>query len=117
MNPWRFIAPNHAGGGGIAGFPLDPLGSQQAVLLPPDGLDGSAWDVVANTNDGLTELWAFLDETETNPTLRSAATLRSLDRLRDALDRMPAEADLNQTVELRVQDVALLARFMLSRLR
>ena len=106
-----------AGGGGTAGFPNDPLNAQQALLLPPDGLDGSAWDVVANAADTLSELGEFLEETDTNATLRSAATLRSLDRFRDALDRLPADADLNQTVELRVQDVALVARSMLSRLR
>ena len=103
--------------GALPVSPNDPLGAQQALLLPPDGLDGSAWDVVANAADTLSELGEFLEETDANPTLRSAATLRSLDRFRDALDRLPADADLNQTVELRVQDVALVARSMLSRLR
>ena len=100
-----------AGGGGTAGFSLD---SQQVILLEGDS---TAWDVVANANDTLSELGQFLEDLNDNPTLRSAATLRSLDRFRDALDRLHADADLNQPVELRLQDVALVARSMLSRLR
>ena len=113
------IGTDHtAGDGGIAGSLFDCRGPvERALSIPPNEFEASAWDVVANAANDLSELGEFLEETDANPTLRSAATLRSLDRFRDALDRMPAEADLNQTVELRVQDVALVARSMLSRLR
>ena len=45
------------------------------------------------------------------------ATLRSLDRLRDALEQVPESAALSDPVVLRVQDAVLLARQLLSRLR
>ena len=60
---------------------------------------------------------ADVEKARKSPELRSAATLRSLDRLRDALEAVPESAALSDPVVLRVQDAVLLARQLLSRLR
>ena len=91
-----------ASGGGTAGLSLE---------------QDSAWDVVAGAANTKTDLGDFLRDISENHELRAAATLRALDRLRDSLDRVPSDASFGDPVVLRVQDVALVARAMLSRLR
>ena len=87
-------------GGGSAGF----------------SLSNTAWDVVAGAASTVTELDGFLSDVGENPALRAAATLRALDRLRDALDGVPADAAFGDPVVLRMQDVALIAKALLQRL-
>ena len=78
-------------------------------------LQASAWDTVAGMSQTLNDLSDFLADLDDNPTLRAAANLRALDRLRDSLDRVPSDAGLRDPVVLTVQDAALLARQLLTR--
>ncbi|QVV66545.1 hypothetical protein [Synechococcus sp. LA31] len=59
----------------------------------------------------------FLEDIKENPALRAAATLRAMDRLRDALLLIEETASVETPVPLLLQDVALLARQLLQRLR
>jgi hypothetical protein len=67
--------------------------------------------------DALGAVSEFLETTEENPALRAAATLRAMDRLRDALLLIEETASVETPVPLLMQDVALLGRQLLSRLR
>lgn len=79
--------------------------------------NATAWDVMAGKPECVTDLQEFLIELDESPHLRSAATLRSLSRIREALEKLPEDCDLGDPVVLKAQDVALLARQLLSRLR
>ena len=76
----------------------------------------NAWDVIAGQGDALSDLRDFLETTEENPALRAAATLRAMDRLRDALLLIEETASVETPVPLMLQDVALLGRQLLQRL-
>ncbi|QCH14389.1 hypothetical protein CB0101_05115 [Synechococcus sp. CB0101] len=67
--------------------------------------------------DALGDLRDFLETTEENPALRAAATFRAMDRLRDALLLIEETASVETPVPLLLQDVALLGRQLLQRLR
>jgi hypothetical protein len=77
----------------------------------------NAWDVVAHQGDALSELREFVEDVEESPALRAAATLRAMDRMRDALELIPETASAETPVPLMLQDVVLLARQLLQRLR
>jgi hypothetical protein len=79
--------------------------------------DGTAWDVVANRGELSCELGDFLKEIRENAEFRSCAALRTMDRLRDQLDRIPEDSALGLEVKISLMDAALLARMILSRLR
>jgi hypothetical protein len=75
-------------------------------MLSPTGISG----------DALGALSEFLEDIEENPALRAAATLRAMDWLRDAV--LLIEETASETpVPLMLQDVALLGRHLLQRLR
>lgn len=106
--------------------PLLPIGagSDRAPEAPSQdgGVSGfsnhaSCWDCLAGQPECLSEVLDHIQRLEESPELRSAATLRSLDRLRDQLERIPESASLNDPVVLRLGDVLVIARQMLSRLR
>ena len=98
---------------------------QERVLVDPAGTGGSAgfthsstaWDCMAGKAELISEVQDFLKELDESPDLRAAATLRSLSRIRGELERIPETAALGDPVELRLQDVLVIARQMLSRLR
>ena len=77
----------------------------------------TAWDCMAGQGELISELRDFLKSLDDSPDLRSAATLRSLSRIRSELERIPETAALGDPVELRLQDVIVLTRQLLSRLR
>ena len=77
----------------------------------------SAWDVIAGQGTLLSDLRSFLEDVAEQPQLRSCATLRALDRIRDALEKVPETSAADASVELMLQDVALLATQVLQRLR
>jgi len=77
----------------------------------------TAWDCMAGQGELISELRDFLKSLDDSPDLRSAATLRSLSRIRSELERIPETAALGDPVQLRLQDVMVLARQLLSRLR
>ena len=99
-----------AGPGDGVAKPLTGASAAQPVIA-------SAWDVLAGQADCQSDLLDYIQQLEDSPELRSAATLRSLDRMRDALELVPEHAGLGDPVVLRAQDVVLIARQMLSRLR
>ena len=95
---------------------------QRAPVEPAIGGDGfthhaTAWDALAGQGDLISDLRDYLKEIDENPDLRAAATLRSLGRIRAELDRIPETCGLGDPVVLKVQDVVLLARQLMSRLR
>ena len=65
----------------------------------------------------ITEHQDYLAKLDESPDLRAAATLRSLSRIRTELERIPESSCLGDPVALKVQDVVLLARQLMSRLR
>lgn len=97
----------------------DVPGGLESVATADGGvgfsLQTSAWDTVAGMSQTLNDLADFLADLDDNPTLRAAANLRAMDRLRDALDRVPTDAGLRDPVVITVQDAALLARQLLTR--
>lgn len=104
------------------GFPN--LGEVATTVAPPPPalpdrgmLRASAWDVVAGQGMSASDLRDWLEELETDPHLRSAATLRAIERIRKALELMPEEAGLGDPVVLTLRDVVVLTRLVLSRLR
>ena len=84
---------------------LDHEASIWALLTQPDG-HGQPQDL----SDLLTVLAA-------SPELRSAALLRSMERFRDQLDRLPGRAPLDQPVTIAAADLMVLTRALLGRLR
>ena len=77
----------------------------------------TVWDCMAGNAELISEVQDFLTELEESPDLRAAATLRSLSRIRSELERIPETAALGDPVQLRLQDVMVLTRQLLSRLR
>ena len=92
----------HGQNGGVSGFPLEV---------------GSAWHTTMGDPDCINDLNDILLEVEENPHKRSAAHLLALERLRAQLLLVPEESDLDTTVEIPLVDAALLARWLLGRLR
>ena len=78
---------------------------------------GSAWDEVAGQSEFATDLQDYLAAMNDSPELRSAALLQAMTRLRDGLDRIPADADLDAPVTLPLRDAVLIARRLLTPLR
>ena len=103
-------------GGGLSGASA-PHFSGECLAAHPSIQVASAWDVLCGEGDLLTDAREWVRDIEDNPGFRSAATLRCLDRLRDALSEKGEAVELDDTVSLSVRDALLLARQMLSRLR
>lgn len=80
-------------------------------------LIGTAWDTIAGKEEVYTALGDLLRELDENAAMRSCALLRAIERARVELKRTPADAGLESPVALTLQDVALLVRAVLSRLR
>ena len=54
---------------------------------------------------------------ETHPEFRSAALLRSIDRVRDCLDQLPTHTDIDAPQEVWAGDLVVLIRALLTRFR
>lgn len=106
--------PAPALGGGTERAPVDPAGTGGSAGFTHSS---TAWDCMAGKAELISEVQDFLKELDESPDLRAAATLRSLSRIRGELERIPETAALGDPVELRLQDVLVIARQMLSRLR
>lgn len=95
---------------------------ERAPVEPAVGGNGftnhaTAWDALAGQGELISDLRDFLKEIDENPDLRSAATLRTLSRIRAELDRIPETCQMGDPVVLKVQDVVLVMRQLMSRLR
>ena len=99
-------------GGDIARAPVEPAVGGNGFTH-----SASVWDVMAGKPECITELQEYLKELDENPDLRSAATLRTLSRIRTELERIPENCQMGDPVVLKVQDVVLVMRQLLSRLR
>ena len=103
------------GGAVVAeGQPVEPAGTGGSAGFTHSA---TAWDCMAGKAELISEVQDFLKELDELPDLRAAATLRSLSRIRGELERIPETAALGDPVELRLQDVLVIARQMLARLR
>lgn len=98
--------PPVASGAASTGFTLHPADtSVWAALTQPEGY-GCPQD--------MGELLAAL---AASPELRSAALLRSMERLRDVLDQLPTHAPLDHQLTVPAADLLVLVRALLNRLR
>lgn len=88
-----------------------------ASLSPTHEATPSAWDVLCGEGELITDAREWVESIESRSDLRSAATLRCLDRLRDELVMVHESTELDSTVAVTVRDALLLSRQMLSRLR
>jgi len=121
VDPNAAEAPPHVAADGRGGV---PIGSDKDSVATAGGggtagftLGGTIWDVVAGQPQFLSDSQHFLDQIEESPALRSAALLRSMERLRQELDRIPESASLDDPVTLTVRDALLISRRLLSPLR
>ena len=97
--------------------PKAPLAKDQARKGSDFINQATAWDVLAGQGELITDLCDYLKDVDEHPDLRAAATLRSLSRIRIELEKVPETCGLGDPIVLKVQDVALLARQLMSRLR
>ena len=104
---------NNCGGAVVAeGQPVEPAVGGNGFTN-----HATAWDALAGQGELISDLRDFLKDIDENPDLRAAATLRTLSRIRAELDRIPETCQLGDPVQLRVQDVLLVMRQLMSRLR
>ena len=85
--------------------------------MEKDSADFTLWDVVAGKALALSDARELLDEIDDNASLRAAAVLRGLDTVRTGLSSKKETAALDDTVELPVATVIVLARALLQRLK
>ena len=103
----------------------DQLNGALAERAPDDAavggsgfsIQGTVLDCVAGKAELISDVQDFLKELDENPDLRAAATLRTLARIRTELERTPETCQLGDPIQMRLQDVLVVARAMLSRLR
>ena len=105
------------GSGGLSGASAPHFSGVECSTALPPIQTVNAWDVLCGEGDLLTDAREWVKQIEENAGIRSAATLRCLDRMREALAHKDEAVDLNDTVSLSVRDALLLSRQMLSRLR
>ncbi len=101
------------GGNGDDRAPVESAGTGGGVGLT----HATVWDVMAGRAQCVTDLQEYLHDLDEKPDLRAAATLRSLTRIRSELERLPKDCGLSDPVVLKAQDVVLIARQLMSRLR
>ena len=108
------IAVITAGAQGDDRAPVDTAGTGGSAGFSHRG---TAWDVMAGQPELMTDLKQFMEELDESPDLRAAATLRTLSRIRGEMERIPETCSMTDPVELQLQDVVVLMRQVLSRLR
>ena len=95
-------------------------GGVAAAPLPPEDCEPTAWvELVSSFTEGgaLETVSDLIGALGASPELRSAATLRTLDRLRDAMDGMSGGTSLDASIEIKVVDLVTATRALLTRLR
>ncbi|MDA9661455.1 hypothetical protein N9T35_00600, partial [bacterium] len=105
---------------------ITPGGSDEDMGAPSTAIGGGGF-----TNDETASVWyafsgrpecinpssEFLEQLDEEPRLRSAAMLRSLGRLREELEAMPEQSELDAPVCIQLQDILVVMTQMMSRLR
>ena len=77
----------------------------------------TVWDAFSGRPECINPSSEFLEQLDEEPRLRSAAMLRSLGRIREELEAMPEQSELDAPVCIQLQDVLVVMTQMMSRLR
>lgn len=96
---------------------LTEVAGAASVLSNRVDPDRSAWAVVANQAEDLSDQRDYLSEQEHDATQRAAALLQVMTRLRETLLKTGNDAPLDSMVEMPLMDALVLSRFLLERLR
>ena len=80
-------------------------------------LQSTVWDAFADQADCMNPTSEFITQLDETPRLRSAASLQSLSRIREALEAMPEQSPLDEPVCISLQDVLVVATQLMARLR
>ena len=82
-----------------------------------EGIPYSAWAVIAGKGKCMSDLDDLLRELEDSPRFKTAAMLQCLIALRERLENIPEGANLNKTVEIPLQYVAVITMQLMKRLQ
>ena len=82
-----------------------------------NGIEYSAWAVIAGDGKCMSDLDDLLRELEDSPRFKTAAMLQCLIALRERLEIIPEGAELNQMVEIPLQYVAVITMQLMKRLQ
>ena len=105
---------------------ITPGGSDVDMGAPSTAIGGdgftnhetaSVWDAFSGHPECINPSSEFLEQLDEEPRLRSAAMLRSLGRIREELEAMPEQSELDAPVCIQLQDVLVVMTQMMSRLR
>ena len=77
----------------------------------------SVWDAFSGRPECINPSSEFLEQLDEEPRLRSAAMLRSLGRIREELEAMPEQSELDAPVCIQLQDALVLMTQLMARLR
>ncbi|MDA9661481.1 hypothetical protein N9T35_00640 [bacterium] len=77
----------------------------------------TVWDAFSGRPECINPSSEFLEQLDEEPRLRSAAMLRSLGRIREELEAMPEQSELDAPVCIQLQDALVLMTQLMSRLR
>ena len=80
-------------------------------------LQSTVWDAFADQADCMNPTSEFITQLDETPRLRSAASLRSLSRIREALEAMPEQSALDEPVCISLQDALVVMSQLMARLR
>jgi hypothetical protein len=106
---------------------ITPGGSDEDIGAPSTAIGGdgftnhdataTVWDVFSGRPECINPSSEFFEQLDEEPRLRSAAMLRSLSRIREELEGMPEQSELDAPVCIQLQDVLVVMTQMMSRLR
>ena len=105
---------------------ITPGGSDEDMGAPSTAIGGdgftnhetaSVWGAFSGRPECSNDSSDFLHELDEEPRLRSAAMLRSLGRIREELEAMPEQSELDAPVCIQLQDALVLMTQLMSRLR
>ena len=77
----------------------------------------SVWDAFSGHPECINPSSEFLEQLDEEPRLRSAAMRRSLGPIREGLEGMPEQSELDAPVCIQLQDALVLMTQLMSRLR
>ena len=105
---------------------ITPGGSDEDMGAPSNAIGGdgftnhetaTVWDAFSGRPECINPSSEFLEQLDEEPRLRSAAMLRSLGRIREELEVMPAQSELDAPVCIQLQDSLVLLTQLMARLR
>ena len=105
---------------------ITPGGSDEDMGAPSTAIGGggftnnetaTAWDAFSGRPECINPSSEFLEQLDEEPRLRSAAMLRSLGRIREELEALPEQSELDAPVCIQLQDALVLMTQLMARLR